>query len=95
MSLFLYVRKQGLAQIINSEYSRHTGMEPIEKLSELDRAFDLLLVILGIITSALFQFQSTRLPLEIAALNPSIGQEGLFHEVEKQITIWLRIFLFL
>ncbi|MCP8315601.1 MAG: hypothetical protein H3Z52_04780 [archaeon] len=67
-------------------------MEPIEKLNELDRAFDLLLVILGIITSALFQFQSTRLPLEIAALNPGIEQRELFSAVQTQITIWLRIF---
>ncbi len=67
-------------------------MEAIEKLSELDRAFDLLLVILGIITSALFQFQSTRLPLEIAALNPGIEQKELFYQVNQQITIWLRIF---
>ena len=67
-------------------------MEPIEKLGDLDRAFDLLLIILGIITSALFQFQSTRLPLEIAASNPDFGQKELFYQVNQQITIWLRVF---
>ena len=31
-------------------------MEPVEKIDELERIFDLLLVLLGIITAALFQF---------------------------------------
>jgi len=66
-------------------------MEPTEKIDELDRTFDLLLVLLGIITAALFQFQSTRLPLEIAASNPNLMQKEIFDKVNEQITIWLRV----
>ena len=40
-------------------------MKPTERLGELDRIFDLLLVLLGIITSALFQLACTVEPLEI------------------------------
>ena len=63
-----------------------------EKIEWLDGTFDLLLVLLGIITSVLFGFQCTRIPLEVAALNPSFTQTQIFTEVNKQITIWLRVF---
>ena len=80
MRAFLFARA---AQIISLECKKHRCMEPTEELNELDRAFDLLLVLLGIITSTLFQFQSTRLPLEIAALNPDLAQEEIFAEVNN------------
>ena len=67
-------------------------MEPSERMEELDRLFDILLVLLGIITAALFQFQTARLPLEVAAQNPELGQQGIYDEVNKQMIIWLRIF---
>ena len=67
-------------------------MEFTEKLDKLDGTFDLLLVLLGIITSVLFGFQCTRIPLEIASLNPRFTQKEIFTEVNRQITIWLRVF---
>lgn len=76
------------AQVINLKGKKYQNMEPIEKLDELDSAFDLLLVLLGIISATLFQFQCTKLPLEIAS---KVEQEEVFTEVNKQITIWLRI----
>jgi hypothetical protein len=63
-----------------------------EKIEWLDGTFDLLLVLLGIITSVLFGFQCTRIPLEVAALNPGFTQTELFNEVNRQITVWLRVF---
>lgn len=66
-------------------------MGATEKIEELDRAFDLLLVLLGIITATLFQFQGTRLPLAIASTNPNLDQMGLFTEVNAQMTLWLRV----
>ncbi len=63
-----------------------------EKLDGLDGTFDLLLVLLGIITSVLFGFQCTRVPLEVASLNPGFTQTQIFTEVNRQITIWLRVF---
>ena len=63
-----------------------------EKIEWLDGTFDLLLVLLGIITSVLFGFQCTRIPLEVASLNPDFTQTQLFTEVNRQITIWLRVF---
>ena len=63
-----------------------------EKIEWLDGTFDLLLVLLGIITSVLFGFQCTRIPLEVAALNPGFTQTQIFTEVNKQLTIWLRVF---
>ena len=67
-------------------------MELTEKIDGLDGTFDLLLVLLGIITSVLFGFQCTRIPLEIASLNPVLTQTEIFAEVNRQITIWLRVF---
>lgn len=63
-----------------------------EKIEWLDGTFDLLLVLLGIITSVLFGFQCTRIPLEVASLNPDFTQTQVFTEVNRQITIWLRVF---
>jgi hypothetical protein len=49
-------------------------------------------VLLGIITSVLFGFQCTRIPLEVASLYPSFTQTEIFTEVNRQITIWLLVF---
>lgn len=67
-------------------------MAAIERIKELDAAFDLLLVLLGIITAVLFQFQCTRIPLEVASLHPELAGERMFVEVNGQIAIWMRIF---
>lgn len=63
-----------------------------EKLNGLDGSFDLLLVLLGMITSVLFGFQCTRIPLEIASLHPDFTQTQILTEVNRQITTWFRTF---
>jgi len=66
-------------------------MKPTERLDELDRIFDLLLVLLGIITASLFQYSCTIIPLEITAQNQTLTQQELFQEMDKSITATLRV----
>jgi len=67
-------------------------MKPTERLDELDGIFDLLLVLLSIITAAMFQHLCTVEPLRITQLNPNLSESELFQTIDTQMTIWLRVF---
>ena len=67
-------------------------MKPSERLNQLDSVFDLLLVVLSIITAALFQYVCTLIPLEVAKLNPDLTQSEFFGKVNEEILIGLRAF---
>ncbi len=67
-------------------------VHPTEEVEDLDRLFDILLVLLGIVTATLFQFVSAIVPQQIAAQNPGLSQDQLSFEVTKEITRWLRVF---
>ncbi len=54
--------------------------------------FDILLVLLGIVTATLFQFVSAIVPLQVDASNPGLSQDQLAIEVTKEVTRWLRVF---
>lgn len=67
-------------------------MQEINKVEDLDRLFDILLVLLGIVTATLFQFVCAIVPLQIAAQNPGLPQDQLAVQVTQEITRWLRVF---
>jgi hypothetical protein len=66
-------------------------MRPSERLEELDSVFELLLVILSIITAALFQYYSTMIPLEVTKLYPNLTQNEFYDKVNKEMITGLRI----
>lgn len=67
-------------------------MSTSERVEEFDRMFDILLVLLGIVTATLFQFISAVVPQQIGAQNHDLSQDQLAVEVTKEITRWLRVF---
>lgn len=64
----------------------------METLDRLDRTFDLLLVLLSIISAALFQYACTIEPLNIAAVNQNLTQPEFFNEVDMTVKKELGIF---
>jgi len=67
-------------------------VQPVERVEDLNKMFDILLVLLGIVTATLFQFVSVIVPLQIAAQNTSLSQDQLAIQVTQEITRWLRVF---
>jgi uncharacterized membrane protein YozB (DUF420 family) len=61
------------------------------KTVELERIFDLLLFLLSVITAVLFQYVSTTEPLRIVASKPNLSQTEPFQEVDKNLTLYLRV----
>lgn len=64
-------------------------MRVSEKFDQLDRVFDLLLVLLSIITASLFEYHVTTEPLRIASLN--LTETEYFQMVNSEVLRGLRM----
>lgn len=59
---------------------------------ELDKVFDIILLLLGIMTAALFQYESVIEPLRLAAAHPNLTQQQLLQKIDMSLSLSLRMF---